>query len=380
MTVLSIIAGVVLIAIVLWDAFETIVLPRLVTRQIRLVRYFFRYTWKVWAVVARSIKARRRRENFLGFYGPLFMLLLIILWATGLIMGFAMLLWGSGAIPATSAGPVGFATHVYLSGTSFFTLGLGDVAPGTPFGRFLVALEAGLGFGFLALVISYLPLLNQSFSQREVTISLLDSRAGSPPTAAEMLRRHLHHGNLDDLRQLLHSWELWSAELLESHLSYPVLARFRSHHDSQSWIGSLTAILDTCAFVLSGPENTCTRQAQFTFAMARHTVVDLAQVFVCPPVEPEQDRLAPENFIELCDMLAAEGIVMRERKEVERRLSELRKMYEPYLYNMSRFFVVSLPPWMPKVTRPDNWQTSPWSADEGTRPRRRRLRIGEDHF
>jgi hypothetical protein len=371
------IAGVVLIAIVLWDAFETIVLPRLVTRQVRLARYFFRYTWKVWAAVARSIRARRRRENFLGFYGPLFMLLLIILWATGLIMGFAMLLWGSGAIAATSAGPVGFATHVYLSGTSFFTLGLGDVAPGTPFGRFLVALEAGLGFGFLALVISYLPLLNQSFSQREVTISLLDSRAGSPPTAAEMLRRHLHHGNLDDLCQLLHSWERWSAELLESHLSYPVLARFRSHHDSQSWISSLTAILDTCAFVLAGQENTCTRQAQFTFAMARHTVVDLAQVFRCLPQQPEQNRLTPENFVVLCDLLAAEGIVMGERKEIEQRLTELRMMYEPYLYTMSRYFLVSLPPWTPQVTHPDNWQANPWGEDEGPRRQRRR---SQDHF
>jgi hypothetical protein len=374
------IAGVVLIAIVLWDAFETIVLPRLVTRQVRLARYYFRYTWRVWAAVARSIGARRRRENFLGFYGPLFMLLLIILWATGLIMGFAMLLWGSHAIAATAAGPVGFATHVYLSGTTFFTLGLGDIAPGTSFGRFLVALEAGLGFGFLALVISYLPLLNQSFSQREVTISLLDSRAGSPPTAAEMLRRHLHHGNLDDLRQLLHSWERWSAELLESHLSYPVLARFRSHHDSQSWISSLTAILDTCAFVLAGLENTCTRQAQFTFAMARHTVVDLAQVFRCLPQQPEENRLTSENFVVLCDLLAAEGIVMRERKEIEQRLTELRMMYEPYLYTMSRYFLLSLPPWTPQVTHPDNWQASPWGADEGPHPRKRGRRSHEGHF
>jgi hypothetical protein len=378
--VLSLIAGVALIAIVLWDAFETIVLPRLVTRQVRLARYYFRYTWRVWAAVARSIGARRRRENFLGFYGPLFMLLLIILWATGLIMGFAMLLWGSHAIAATDAGPVGFATYVYLSGTTFFTLGLGDIAPGTSFGRFLVALEAGLGFGFLALVISYLPLLNQSFSQREVTISLLDSRAGSPPTAAEMLRRHLHHGNLDDLRQLLHSWERWSAELLESHLSYPVLARFRSHHDSQSWISSLTAILDTCAFVLAGLENTCTRQAQFTFAMARHTVVDLAQVFRCLPQQPEENRLTPENFVVLCDLLAAEGIVMRERKEIEQRLTELRMMYEPYLYTMSKYFLLSLPPWTPQVTHPDNWQARPWGADEGPHPRKRGRRSHEGHF
>ncbi len=380
MTVLSLIAGVALIAIVLWDAFETIVLPRLVTRRIRLTRIYFKYMWMAWAAVSRSISSRKHRENFLGFFGPLFMLLLILLWATGLIMGFALLLWGSDAIVATHSGAAGFATHVYLSGTSFFTLGLGDVAPGTPFGRFLVALEAGLGFGFLALVISYLPLLNQAFSQREVTISLLDSRAGSPPTAAAMLQRHLHHGNLDDLRQLLHLWERWSAELLESHLSYPVLARFRSHHDSQSWIGSLTAILDTCAFALAGPENTCTRQAQFTFAMARHTVVDLAQVFSCPPLQPEQNRLAPENFTALCDMLATEGVELRERTEVEQRLSELRMMYEPYLYALSLYFLVSLPPWIPQSGRQDNWQSSPWGEDVGLQHKKWGRRSREDHF
>jgi hypothetical protein len=244
----------------------------------------------------------------------------------------------------------------------------------------LVALEAGLGFGFLALVISYLPLLNQSFSQREVTISLLDSRAGSPPTAAEMLRRHQHHGNLDDLRQVLHSWERWSAELLESHLSFPVLARFRSHHDSQSWIGSLAAILDTCAFVLASLENTCTRQAQFTFAIARHTVVDLAQVFSCPPLEPEQDRLPPENFTALCDLLDAEGFETRDRKKIEQKLSELRLMYEPYLYAMSLYFLVSLPPWIPQTRHPDNWQASPWGDDDGLHRRKWGRRSRDDHF
>jgi hypothetical protein len=167
---------------------------------------------------------------------------------------------------------------------------------------------------------------------------------------------------------------------LESHLSYPVLARFRSHHDSQSWISSLTAILDTCAFVLAGLENTCTRQAQFTFAMARHTVVDLAQVFKCLPQQPEQDRLTPENFVALCDLLAAEGIVMKERKEIEQRLTELRMMYEPYLYTMSRYFLLSLPTWTPQVTHPDNWQASPWGEDEGPHPRKRGRRSHEGHF
>jgi hypothetical protein len=373
-------AGVVLISIVLWDAFETIVLPRLVTREIRLTRLFFKYTWRYWAYASRSIRSRSGREHFLGYFGPLFMILLILLWATGLITGFGLLLWASGAIRETPLGPAGFATYLYLSGTSFFTLGMGDVAPGTSIGRFLVALESGMGFGFLALVISYLPLLNQSFAQREVTISLLDSRAGSPPSAAEMLRRHLHKGSLDDLRQLLHSWERWSAELLENHLSYPVIAIFRSQHDSQSWIGSLAAILDTCAFVLAGVEDPRTRQAQFTFAMARHTLVDLAQVFSCPPLYNEQGRLSPENFNALCDLLAAEGLALRERKDIEQRLSELRVMYEPYLFSMARYFLVSLPPWVPGTGQPDNWQVTPWGDGE-TAPRvKRKRRSRVDHF
>jgi hypothetical protein len=195
-----------------------------------------------------------------------------------------------------------------------------------------------------------------------------------------MLRRHLQHGNLDDLRQLLHSWERWSAELLESHLSFPVLARFRSHHDSQSWMSSLTAILDTCAFTLAGLENTCTCQAQFTFAMARHTIVDLAQVFSCPPLQPVQSRLSPENFAALFDMVAAEGIEMGEEKEVEQKLSELRRTYEPYLYAMSLYFLVSLPPWIPQPGREDNWQASPWGDDDGLQRKKRGWRSREDHF
>ena len=244
-------AGVILILIVLGDAFETMVLPRRVTRRVRLARLFFRYAWKIWLTIARLITSRRGMETFLGFFGPLSVLILIILWATGLVFGFAFMLFASGSTLAMPEGSVSFGTYLYLSGTSLFTLGLGDVTPTTPLGRGIIAAEAGLGLGFLALVISYLPLLNQSFARREVTIALLDAHAGSPPTAMEMLHRHIHHNEVDELRQHLYEWERWSAELLESHLSYPVLARFRSHHENQSWLGSLTAILDTCAFALA---------------------------------------------------------------------------------------------------------------------------------
>jgi len=365
MAVLFGVLGAVLILIVLGDAFETIVLPRRVTRQISLARLFYQSTWFSWSRAVRSIFSVRRQETFLSWYGPLSLLLLLIFWATCLMIGFALVHWSSGSIIKTQEGTVSFGTYLYLSGTTFFTLGIGDVIPTTTFGRGLVAFEAGMGFGFLALVIGYLPVLNQSFSRREVNISLLDARAGSPPTAGEMLRRHSHDRGMEELRQLFHEWERWSADLLESHLSYPVLAYFRSHHDNQSWLGALTAILDASAFAIVNLEGACERQAQLTFAITRHAVVDLAQIFSCPPREPEQDRLPAAQWDTLCSTLTEAGLKLREGDAAQQKLSELRRMYEPYVYSLSNYLQITVPPWIPESSRIDNWQTSAWGRSTG---------------
>ncbi len=357
--------GVVLILIVLGDAFETIVLPRRVTRQISLARLFYRSTWLFWYTAVRTIFSRKRQENFLSWYGPLSLVLLLIFWATGLVIGFAFVHWASGSVIKTPEGSAGFGTYLYLSGTTFFTLGLGDVIPTTTFGRGLVAFEAGMGFGFLALVIGYLPALNQSFARREVNISLLDARAGSPPTAAEMLRRHSHDRGLEDLRQLFHEWERCSSDLLESHLSYPVLAYFRSHHDNQSWLGALTAIIDASAFAIVSFEGPCERQAQLTFAITRHAIVDLAQVFNCPPHKPKHDRLPSDELARIRTTLTEAGLKLREGNAVDQKLSELRRMYEPYVCALSNYLRITVPPWIPKSSRIDNWQTSAWGRSTG---------------
>ena len=166
-----------------------------------------------------------------------------------------------------------------MSGTTFFTLGLGDVTPATTAGRVLAVTEGGLGFGFLGVVIGYLPVLYQSFSRREAGISLMDARAGSPPTPSEMLRRHAEAGVMESLVEQLHVWEEWAADMMESTLSYPVLAFYRSQHDRESWLSSLITILDTCALIevcldSTGPNEAPWHkplrwQAHLTFAMAR---------------------------------------------------------------------------------------------------------------
>src|SRR5690349_16955241 len=283
-----------LITLVFVDSFETLILPRRVRHSFRLTRLYYFTVWFVWRRAAQMMPSVRWRTSFLSIFGPLSLLGLIVVWATVLIFGFALLHWSIGTVLTSSGAPdSSLGAYLYFSGTTFFTLGYGDVVPTDPIGRTLGVIEAGIGFGFLAMVIGYLPVLYQAFSRREVTISLLDARAGTPPTAAEMLRRQSGPNGMEALTELLQEWELWSADLMESHLSYPALAYFRSQHDNQSWIASLTAIPDVCSLAMVGLEGMCQYQARMTFAIARHALVDLSQVFSAPPANQEKINHLP---------------------------------------------------------------------------------------
>jgi hypothetical protein len=313
-------------------------------------------------------------------FGPLSVLALFAAWALGLIFAFGLLHWSLGTSLAGHDGTAGLSTYLYLSGTTFFTLGYGDVTPTGLVGRTLAVLESGLGFAFLALVIGYVPVLFQAFSRREVTISLLDARAGSPPSAAELLRRLTHAGSLAAADPFLAEWERWGAELLESHLSFPVLSYYRSQHDNQSWLAALTAVLDTCALLLVGSKQCNTFQAQLTFAMARHAAVDLALVFRRPPIPPDPDRLSAERLARLRDLLREAGLPLRDGPAVDERLAELRAMYEPFVNALADFFLFTLPPILPDKPPVDNWQTSAWTRRTpgiGSLPVRRE---GDEHF
>jgi len=197
-------AGGLWAVIIMWDAFETLVLPRRVTRRLRPTRMFYRLSWRMWSAVARLMRPGGRRETYLSFYGPLSLLVLMAAWAASLVAAFALLQTGLGTGINVKGGG-SFTDHLYLSGETFFTLGLGDVTPVERVGRALVVIEAGVGFAFLALVIGYLPVLYQSFSRREVSITLLDGRAGSPPSAEELLRGHW--SDQEELAILLRDWE-----------------------------------------------------------------------------------------------------------------------------------------------------------------------------
>ncbi len=379
MRALAAIGSLLLLAVILWDAFETIILPRRVTRRFRLVRMFYRSTWRPWSAMARRMRSGKRRESFLSFYGPLSLLWLFGFWALGLIFSFTLLHWGLGSAFNVSKGTPNFATDLYMSGTTFFTLGLGDVTPRTLLARLVTVVEAGTGFGFLAIVISYLPVLYGAFSQREVNISLLDARAGSPPSAAELLRRHGPRQNQETLGLYLRDWEIWSAQLMESHLSYPVLCYFRSQHNNQSWLAALTTILDACVLLIACSEGELKSQAQLTFAISRHAVVDLAQVLNIPPKPPPVDRLPAAALAQLRSLLERVGVPLCGGAP-DQKLAHLRRMYEPYVNGLADRLLMPLPSWM-AAESVDNWRTSAWersSKDLG--PSRVSESGGDEHF
>src|SRR2546428_562789 len=211
MRLLGGVLGAMLLATVLWDAFETIILPRRVSGRIRLTRLFYRSTWIPWRAAARALSARKR-DVFLSIFGPLSLIPLLALWPGG----------------------------------------------------------SGLSFG------------------------LLRRLSGSPASRSELVVRHRGDPGGGALTELLRDWERWAADVLESHISYPPLAYFRSQHYNESWLAALTTILDASAVVMIGLDGWCARPAEPTFAMARHAVVGLAQGFSTPPGRPGgRPRVAP---------------------------------------------------------------------------------------
>ena len=367
---LALVFGPVVFLGVLLDAFQTIILPRRPVGRLRITRVFFLATWMPWVTATRLLVPRRKWDASYSTYGPLSLLLLFALWAALLITAFALTYFGLHVPFTDPMRPLGnwlqLRTCLYFSASTLFTLGLGDVVPATHGARALAVLEAGCGLGFVALVIGYVPVLYTAFSNREVSVALLDARAGSPPTAAELLVRHHFEGGPEALVQLLAEWERWSATMLETHISYPILCYYRSQHDNQSWLAALTAVLDACALLITTIEGPATRQAQLTFAVGRHVLVDLGHVFhrekhEAALRESPPRRLEDEEYLRLCAALTDTGFSLCRDLEVRHRLVAIRKLYEPHAESLAEYLRLDLPAWAPlppdPARRPNLWNS-----------------------
>jgi hypothetical protein len=346
---LSVAVGLMLLSVALWDAFSTVVLPRTVGVVLRPARVFYHVGWRLWRVVGLWFSTRRTRQSFLTAFGPLSVFLVLGLWAVMILVAFAVLHFGLSTQLNAPESQGGIGVFLYLSGTTFFTLGLGDVAPLNALGRTLVVAEVGTGIIFLAMIIGYLPLLDQAYAQREIGVQLLESRAGSPQSAVRLLRRFGRPESAEVLATVLREAERWAAELSQSHIAHPMLVYYRSQHLDQSWLISLTTLLDSCALLIVSRTGVPSRQARATFRMAARVAADLARILGVAPDREASERLPPGDLPRLRAALESSGLILPAETDTEAGLKELRGCYEPYVLVLSAWLLVPLPEWIPTV-------------------------------
>jgi hypothetical protein len=237
--ILAVVSGVAIVAASIGSAVKTVVLPRAsasrITRSVFLIlRWGFRR-------VARPSMSFRRRDRILGAYAPLGLMATLAAWLALVLTGFTLIFWG--------IEERGWRSAFDLSGSSLFTLGFSR--PEGLGSTMLIFVEAAIGLFLLALLITYLPSIYSAFSRREVGITALEVRAGSPPSAREMIWRYWRLERLAEIHEVWAEWERWFVDVEESHTSHPSLAFFRSSHPDHSWITAAGAVLDGAALTLS---------------------------------------------------------------------------------------------------------------------------------
>jgi Ion channel len=347
---------------VLWDGFATVVLPSTVAPMRRLSGRFTRWSWRLWAAAARRILLPEMRLNFLAVYGPFSVMLLLALGGVLMIVAFALIYHGLGPRFQAVAGPIGFGTLLYMSGSTFLTLGLGDVTSSDPLGRSFILLEAGSGYAFLALIITYMPLLDQAYGAREVGSMLIHSRAGHPPGAIWLLSHYSQADRSDVLRGNLREAEHWMAATLQSHLSHPVLSLYRAQRWGQSWLVSLATVLDSCALMIVGGEGLAAAQASLTYRMGVRLLEDLMEALSIQVDRRCSVRLTEADMPALVDATKSSGLALTLGPGNTPELLQLVRRYDAPLVTLAAWLVIPLPSWV-SLTEPVQERGTPAEPD-----------------
>jgi len=317
-------AGLVVLVGTLLNVFSTLVMPRASPRRFRLNRLLFLATWRPWRWVGVRMGSLEARERILAAAAPMFFFVLLVSWAGLAVLGYALIVWSPAFSPGLHGhGATQFGTALYFSGSTLFTIGFGYVVT-TGLTRAVSVVEGATGLGLVAVVIGYLPVLYQAFNRREVGILFLDARAGSPPSGPELLRRTGGDGLAGDLPELFREWERWSADVLETHLSYPLLAFFRSPHDYTSWVTTMGAVLDAATLVMAAVEDGPHEPAKMFYLTGVHAVEDLWRYFVGEERDAVIER---EEFHAVMEDLRNAGVALHDEDEAWERFIRLRARY-----------------------------------------------------
>ena len=352
--------GAVLVLLMLVEIFVAFLLPRRVKRDPKIVRSVFAYAWGPWRRVASALPAQAE-DTMLGIYGPAGLLLNLVLWVLAMMLGYACLQWAGGSHLALAGHAVDFGDDLFFSAATMASSGTAGLSAHSAFARAVQVVDAGSGLAVIAIVIGYLPSLYQAFSRREATVSQLDARAGSPPSAGRLVVRSTQRDGWPALNRYLSGWETWVAELMETHLAYPVLAYFRSQHVNQNWLSAMCALLDACAFTIAAAPPGTVDSARFTYAIARHAIVDLSYSFHVEPTAPVLDRLPEADLRELLRQLHEVGVEAgADLATISKRLTVIRASYEPYINALGERLDLGLPPWLAPEAPTDNWRTTQW--------------------
>jgi Ion channel len=343
--ILSIAAGLVVIALALNDVFQSVVMPRATGRRYRLSFYAWRSAWRLWpqAVWRLFPGDGERREELLAIFAPFMLVALIGLWVALLIFGFGLILWGmrDGITP----GHVSLGSALYFAGTSVLTIGFGDVVGRAPGPRLVSVLGALAGLSFLSITTAFLFAVFGSFQNRERFVVTTAARAGAPPSGVSLLVIAGYSETRDDLPALMVDAQQWAASVMESHLAYPVLAFFRSSHDDQSWVGTLGTLLDAATLMMTTIEGVRQGQARIFYNVGRHAAQDLSRFFDVGTTE-ESVNIERSEFEHACDRLAAAGYPLRDRDEAWTRFANLRSGYASRLNTLARFFQIPPLQWI----------------------------------
>jgi hypothetical protein len=324
---IALVAGIVILLWTLLDVLRTLVMPRAARGRFRLSRILFRPVWQPWRWVGVRRKTLQSRERVLAAAAPVFFFLLLFGWVSFALLAYALILWSPAFVHGMGRSDGSFGDALYTSGSSLFTLGIGAGAA-SGWTRAIVVLAGATGLGLFAVVIAYLPVLYQAFNRREVGVLLLDARAGSPPSGPELLHRMGSAGMASALPELFAEWERWVADVLETHMSYPILVLFRSPHDNTSWVTSLGSVLDAATLMLTSVEGEPDERAKLLYGTAVHAVEDLYYYLRLTEREAVIQR---DEFEDVLDDMKDDGFAIRPLDDAFARFTEKRAKYAPRL-------------------------------------------------
>lgn len=340
MDVLIGLLGLACLGLVLWDIFETIVVPRPTPSRLRLSRHIVRPAWLLWRAIGTRFRSGLDRDALLGFFAPGVAVLLLAVWLLVLVVGYGLIFFALRGELRPS--PTSLGETLYYAGTSVLTLGYGDFVAGGTLSRIASLTAAASGLGVVALVITFLFSLFGSYQRREVLVVTLSARAKSPPSAATLLETYARLEMVDELPALFAEWERWTAEVLDSHVAYPLLGYFRSSHDNVSWISALGAVLDAAALVLTTIRGVPRGQAEITKRVGDHLVEDITNNFHLSGGGSAVDR---EQFQQVYGRLERAGYELEPEREAWHRFERARGSYAGRLEALAEYWATPATLW-----------------------------------